>query len=619
MNALNAPSAGNFRVLASIGSTSGLAYAAAVEVPTGSGGVLCSQWPLTARFDSEPLAGVLLQRLLNYCGSRTGHLALQPVALLTEMNSPAATRLAQFGLLAENFSGRLTNCDPAVYPLLLVAGSNATWQEATAQLPALTNYVAHGGKLVLHRPTDAFLAAAGPVLFPELNYSPATLGLVLRRDSTNAAVRLANDDLYWISQPGTWNQTEVVSSSIASRYYRKIFNLTTYDSIQVENMPIHTSGGPGSGGWWLWSDGYTAQNINVAQAGTYLFNVLASGTPALGGWPQMSLRIDGVVQDSVTVPTNQPAYYTLSADLAPGTHQLAVSFDNDAYAPPEARNLFLDQILWGRDADNNPATLLTRPGAVAQDRRGNGLVILDEIEWDTETQNATAAGRYVSKLLTGLGAAFQPLPGVTVAAGTMTNVNVNAYYTSGGIAYVNSNGRIETTVNFTAAGNYTFTIVTGGTAAAGVLPQIGVTVDGNSRTNFFLTTTNFATYTVTLFLTAGTHTIGLAFLNDYYAPPEDRNAIFSRLVITPVATLQIIGLNADVAQQTATLLWETTPGTAYEVQFTPTLRPVNWQPAITITGNASIASWEDNGVLSGTPPLSLAAPQRYYRVRQVNP
>ena len=206
VNALNAPASGNFRVLASVGSTSGLAYAAAVEVPMGSGGVLCSQWPLVTRFDLEPLAGVLLQQLLNYCGASTGHLALRPAALLAETSSTAATKLAQLGLLAENVSGHLTNCDPAIYPVLVIAGGNAAWSEAIAQLPALTNYVARGGKLVLHRPTDSFLAAAGSALFPELNYLPATLGLVLRRDSTNAAVRLANDDLYWISRPGTWNQ-----------------------------------------------------------------------------------------------------------------------------------------------------------------------------------------------------------------------------------------------------------------------------------------------------------------------------------------------------------------------------------------------------------------------------
>ncbi len=201
----------------------------------------------------------------------------------------------------------------------------------------------------------------------------------------------------------------------------------------------------------------------------------------------------------------------------------------------------------------------------------------------------------------------------------MTNVNVNAYSTSGGIAYVNSNGRIETTVNITSAGNYVFTIVAGGTSAAGVLPQIGVTVDGGSRTNFFLTSTNLTSYTVTLFLTAGTHAIGLAFLNDYYAPPEDRNATFSQLTIAPAPVLQITGMNADPAQQRATIQWETTPGAAYEVQFTPGLPPTNWQPAITTTSSASIASWEDDGSLSGTPPLSSNAPQRFYRIQQISP
>lgn len=333
----------------------------------------------------------------------------------------------------------------------------------------------------------------------------------------------------------------------------------------------------------------------------------------------MSLQIDGVAQDSITVPTNQLAYYTLSADLTLGTHQLAVSYDNDLYAPPEDRNLFLGQILWGHDSDNDPSALLTHPGTVAQDRRGNGLVVLDEIEWDTETQNATQAGRYISKLLTDLGAAFQQTPGATIVAGTMTNVNVAAYYTSGGIAYVNSNGRIETSVNFTTTGNYTFTIVAGGTLAAGVLPQIGVTVDGSSRTNFFLTTTNFATYTVTLFLTAGTHAIGLAFLNDYYAPPEDRNAFFSQLTIAPAPTIQIIGLDTDATQRTASLQWETMPNYAYEVQFNPNLQSTNWQPLTVITSTASITSWKDDGTLSGTPPLSPAAPQRFYRIRQAGP
>lgn len=619
MNALEIPAGGNFRVLASVGSTRGLAQAAAVEVPMGSGGVLCSQWPLVTRFDVEPLAGVLLQRLLDYCGPGSGHPRLRPAALLAETGSTAATRLAQIGLLAENFTGHVADCDAGLYPVLLIAGGHAAWQEATARLPALTHYVAHGGKLVLHRPTDSFLAAAGSALFPELDSVPATLGLVLRRDPTNAAVRLANDDLYWISQPGTWNKSEVLSSNVSSRYYRRHFNLTNYNTIAVATMPIHTGGSLGTNGWWLWSNGQVAQDIDVDQAGTYLFNVQASGTPALGGWPQMSLRIDGVAQDLVIVSTNQTAGYTLNADLTPGAHQIAISFDNDAYAPPEDRNLFLARILWGRDADDNPATLLTRPGAVAQIRRGSGLVLLDEIAWETETQNATQAGRYISKLLTDLGVAFQPSSGITVGAGTMTNVNVNSYSSYGGIAYLNSNGRIETTVDITAAGRYVFTFGCGGTAAAGVPPQIAVTVDGAMRTNFFLIRTNLTSYTITLSLTAGRHTLGLAFLNDYYAPPEDRNAFFNQFTIAPAPVLRTSGLNIDAARHTATLQWGATPGTTYEVQFTPGLMQTNWQPVFTTTSAASVISWKDDGSVSGVPPLSPAAQQRFYRIRQVGP
>jgi len=204
-------------------------------------------------------------------------------------------------------------------------------------------------------------------------------------------------------------------------------------------------------------------------------------------------------------------------------------------------------------------------------------------------------------------------------AGNMTNVNVNAYSTSGGIAYLNSNGRIETAVKITTAGNYTFTILAGGNAAAGVLPQIGVTVDGITRRSLFLTNTNLTAYTITLCVTAGTHAIGLAFLNDLYAPPEDRNAFFSQLTITPVTGLRIIQFDTDPAQHTATLQWLTSPGVVYEVQLAPTLLPANWQSQLTVTGSASISSWKDDGPLSGTPPLSPAASQRYYRIRQLGP
>ena len=251
-------------------------------------------------------------------------------------------------------------------------------------------------------------------------------------------------------------------------------------------------------------------------------------------------------------------------------------------------------------------------------RRGNGLILLDEVAWDTESQNATKAGRFACELLTGLGVAMRLSPALGIQAVTMSNVNVAAYSVSGGVAWLNSNGRIETTVRFTTSGTYTFQVVAGGTAAQGVLPQVGVVVDGVTRTNFFLTSTAMTPYTLTLSVTAGTHKIGLAFLNDHYAPPEDRNAAFSLLTITPPAPPRITSLTTDPLLHLATLQWEGAAGKPCEVQITSNLLS-GFQPVAAVTNNSSVASWQDTGGAWGAPPMSPASPQRYYRIRQTGP
>ena len=204
-------------------------------------------------------------------------------------------------------------------------------------------------------------------------------------------------------------------------------------------------------------------------------------------------------------------------------------------------------------------------------------------------------------------------------AEAMTNVNVSAYSVGGGLAHLNSGGRIETAVRFTSAGRYTFEVVAGGDAAAGVLPQIGITLNGASRTNFFLTTTNLTRYTVTLTIPAGTFRIGLSFLNDFYAPPEDRNARLDHLTITPHEPPRITGLTTDMSRQVATLQWETMVGKPCEVQIATNLTTAGWQAVQTVGSTATVASWLDNGAASGAPPLGPAAPQRFYRVRQSGP
>ncbi|OGV40949.1 MAG: hypothetical protein A2X46_12900 [Lentisphaerae bacterium GWF2_57_35] len=534
IKALSMPSRGNFRALAAVGSIKGLEHAAAVERPVGLGGLLCSQWLLTERFDVEPLAGLLLQRTLDYVSHANGHLRAEPVGLLSTPDSAAAVKLAELGLLSENLRGRMASADLSLHPVLVVAGGESVWQEALQSLSNLSAYVENGGKLLLHRPDDSFLAAAQPTLFPQLDPTEEDSGLVLRRNTTNAFLRLANHDLYWIEEPGQMNTTDVLSTNVARRFYRKSSALSVFETIQVEDMPFHSAGSIGDGIWNLYSNGYAEQDITVAQSGTHLFNVYAYGAPALGVWPQLSLAIDGRVQDAVSVSSAQWAYYTLMADLTTGTHALAISFDNDVYAPPDDRNLYLDEIRWGYDSDPT-TTLLTQPGVVAQVRRGAGSILLDEILWEHETNHTAKAERLASTLLTGLGAALLPSPALPLQAIWMTNVNVMSYQTYDGLARLNSGGHIQMPICFTAAGDYVFTLEAGGVPAAGVYPLAALLMDGVTQQTFFVTSTAMNPYTFTLSVATGLHTVALAFLNDYYNPPEDRNLVFGRLTIAPQA------------------------------------------------------------------------------------
>lgn len=201
----------------------------------------------------------------------------------------------------------------------------------------------------------------------------------------------------------------------------------------------------------------------------------------------------------------------------------------------------------------------------------------------------------------------------------MTNVNVAAYYTNGGLAHLNGNGRIETPVRFNSAGAYTFEVVAGGDAAAGVLPQIGITVNGASRTNFFLTTTNLARYAVTLSLPAGTHKIGLAFLNDFYAPPQDRNARFDRLTLTRPLPPRLITLQADPTRSVATLQWEAGPGKTYNVLVATNLAPSGWQTVHTLPRAGTWQAGRMQAARGAQLPLPRRRPSGFTGCGRLNP
>jgi hypothetical protein len=240
-------------------------------------------------------------------------------------------------------------------------------------------------------------------------------------------------------------------------------------------------------------------------------------------------------------------------------------------------------------------------------------VLLDEIGWESETRNAAKAGRYACRLLTGLGSACRLPNSLTIEAETMRNVNVSAYNASGGLAWLYSNGRIEKAVRVTSAGNYTFEVIAGGTTALGVFPQVAITINGANRTNWFLTSTAMTRYAFSIYLGVGTYNFGLAFLNDANPAPEDRNAAFDRMTLTPETPPRIVNWSADPVSQTVFVQWECLPFKPHAVQISTDLAGAIWQVATNFVVPGNVGSWTDVG-FAGAPPLSPAAPQRFYRI-----
>jgi endoglucanase len=107
----------------------------------------------------------------------------------------------------------------------------------------------------------------------------------------------------------------------------------------------------GGTGWALKANGYIEQSFQFPVAGTYTFDVAASGTPAAGVNPNLRVSMDGQSLADISVDSPQTKTFTSSAlksYLQPGAHTLRIAFTNDKYvSSKEDRNLFVASLkIW---------------------------------------------------------------------------------------------------------------------------------------------------------------------------------------------------------------------------------------------------------------------------------
>lgn len=179
-------------------------------------------------------------------------------------------------------------------------------------------------------------------------------------------------------------------------------------TIEAEKASVRTEGGPMAGGWNLWSNGVVAERLRFEKGGSYEIVVRACGSPAKGEWPRMELVLDGQAKQAVTVDKRDFADYTFKLDVPAGSHTLGVAFTNDAYDPPEDRNLFLDNIEV-RPLGGAPPPVLADAKELAVEAQKAEDAVLEQARKDIEAhRKGDAVVRVVD-------AAGKPVAGAAVA------------------------------------------------------------------------------------------------------------------------------------------------------------------------------------------------------------
>jgi hypothetical protein len=117
----------------------------------------------------------------------------------------------------------------------------------------------------------------------------------------------------------------------------------TQSTYQAETMKAST-GGPTTNGWNIWSNG-DISTFHDFYGGSTRIDVVASGSPAQGGWPHMIVRVNGQQIGDATVSSTAWQIYSFTFSAAAGSQSLSVAFDNDLLAGGEDRNLLVDKVV----------------------------------------------------------------------------------------------------------------------------------------------------------------------------------------------------------------------------------------------------------------------------------
>ena len=535
------PSTGGAVPIVVSGSAAGVDHAPLLERRVGRGRLVHSQLALVEKFDTEPMAAQILLNLVQYLtqagGSQAGpdvpsgpdDLKSHPTTNLRKTALVGGTEayrhyLRSLGLQFDDLTGKLDQVDWAAYRLVLCRGD-------VPSLDRLRPWVEGGGRLWLHRPPAAAVEGVCRDLKLDLVAQPYA-GPVTRAEGDHPLLAaLTREDLYWLGKhvgidwADTPRAAEMADLVLGKTLGDKQATPYEVEDWKLEGQIVQRQ----APGVIFATVGSAIQEIAFPVTGDYLIGVLARGTPCFGVYPIAQVAIDGQPLGQISV-TDRWQTNCVSGRVSAGRHQVSVAFINDAGDPPrEDRNLYVDKVLIARDDNTSGVHLLSSPAALAVAPRGQGLVGVDEIRWDTEEQNARQAARLASAILTELGGDFAPRRGVAIRCDRMTPQPDMLFFSNqGGVASLACNGYVKTPIQVAAAGRYSVEIVASGTPAQGVYPLVEVALDGQRVGQIQLTAGHWRSYYLDLDLAEGSHEFRLAFVNDANIDGQDRNLLLDK-------------------------------------------------------------------------------------------
>jgi hypothetical protein len=115
--------------------------------------------------------------------------------------------------------------------------------------------------------------------------------------------------------------------------------------------------------------------------------------------------------------------------------------------------------------------------------------------------------------------------------------------------YMYSTATIATTLDFGETANYGFAVRGQGSPLDGVFPEVGLSIDGQSRGSVFVEGEQPGTHMIWTRVERGKHRVSLTFLNDRYDPvsKEDRNLRLDQVSFGPIPRTQSRSLLSPAA------------------------------------------------------------------------